>query len=179
MLFALLIKLHTNTGWHTIISFILARVYSTQSPLITSAPFYFACGFWEPPDASPDRLPWRGYFNVHRWKVLHLVQWSSVLFSITCLSAIRHQCVSFPKQLFLVPGELSEHTIQICRDHRLCCNMLWTTEVVAPQQKFTFSNGKTLVCRTIVKCALQILQRAQRVSCDGFILLFSQKWLNI
>lgn len=173
---ALVIKYCPNTGWHTSLSFTLAQIYSTQSPLITCAPVYFACDFWEPTDATFYRKCshlTRGtasliscshntrqaarcvYFHVYRWKVIHLVQWSPVLSSMACRSAICcHISVFPPAMVFSPPGRIKSVHHPICQDHRFGSNMLWTTKIIN-----SFVQRETQTCSTTVLRALQMCCR--------------------
>lgn len=124
-----LIKYCPNTGWHTSLSFTLAQVYSTQSPLITSASvIFFPCDSWEATDATFYRkrshltcgtaslitcshntrqTAWRVHFHVCGWKVICLVQRSPVSSSMACLLAICHHiCVFLPATLFSPPRRI-------------------------------------------------------------------------
>lgn len=161
-----LIKYCPNTGWHTSLSFTLALVYSTQSPLITSASVmfllvtpemkqqmpHFTGGVHSSPVVQhlslpaltiPGRLPNVFIFTFagERWSILFNGLLSYPLWPVCQLFATIS--VSFLHlRSFLLPGELSQYTIQVCRDHRFCSNMLWATKITAPQQKFIYSKGK-------------------------------------
>lgn len=166
--FALLIKSCSNTGCHTSLSFTLAWVHSNgESPLVTSIfclwlqkssrrhscqevftshPWYLSL----PPNShnSTSGRPARAYFHIPRWKVIHLVQCSSVCQRSNLSVLLPAMVFSLPRRTEWIryptmtrPQGLLHHAVN---------TMTAKKKSIALQEELTCSNGETLICCTIV-----------------------------
>lgn len=146
--FALLIKSCSNTGYHTSLSFTLGLRVSShhfclsmfglwllkkqQMPLLTGRVFIFHPWYLflaANSHNSKSRWPTCVHSHIRRWKVIHLVQWSSVSSSIAGLSAICYQLSVFLQAIvFSLPRRIEWiHHSSMTRDRRVCSIMLWST----------------------------------------------------